>query len=367
VRIGLSFRTFRLSAPRIALASHYSRAQFARATLVYGLIFLLISVAGLSLALETSKPHWRDPEFGHRIARLNEIKQENPSISFVLALGTSRTQNAIHPSSMGFLDESGSMQMFNFGQSGSSPLKVLLTVRRILDEGIRPSAIIVEVLPVWLSLDGVAEVQFREMIPQLSHADLRYLAPYCDAPEELFEQWLAARAASWHAQRISLMSHWLPKWMPWQSRINFQWQTMDRDGFVPFLYTDPPPEFRSQAIARTRQQYEGSFGGFRPSAMSLRALKDLVILCRCEFIPIAFHVPPVAPTFRNWFAPAAWSAGETHLRALSQELGVELFPSPQGYTDNDFADGHHMLRKSAQSYSRWLADTHLRTWCSRKR
>ncbi|HEV3383217.1 MAG TPA: hypothetical protein VG097_00300 [Gemmata sp.] len=349
------------------MTSNHSRVQSARATLVYGLLFLLIFVAGLSLALETSKPHWRDPEFGHRIDRLNEIKKEHPSITFVLALGTSRTQNAIHPSSMGFLDEAGSMQMFNFGQSGSSPLKVLLTFRRILDEGIRPSAIIVEVLPVWLTLGGAAEVQFREMIPQLSHADLRYLAPYCDCPEELYERWLSARAAPWHAQRISLVSHWLPKWMPWQSRINFQWQSMDRDGFVPFLYSDPPPEFRSQAIARTHEQYEGSFRGFWPSAMSLRALKDLVDLCRSQDIPIAFIVPPVAPTFRNWFAPVAWSAGETHLLALSQELGVGLFSSPQEFTDNDFADGHHMLRKSAQSYSRWLADTHLRAWCSRKR
>jgi hypothetical protein len=331
------------------------------------LFFLLTAIAGISVALETSEPQWRDPEFGHRIARLHEFRKENPSLSLVMALGTSRTQNAIHPAAIGSLDETGSLRMFNFGQSGSSPLMVLLTLMRILDEEIRPAAILIEVLPPWLTLGGAAEDQFRDKVPQLSRLDLQHLTPYCDSSNDLRGRWLAARSAPWHAQRISLMSHWLPQWMPWQSRINFQWQTMDADGFVPFLYTDPPTAFRTDALAKSHQQYADLFGGFRPSEISLRALRDLVTLCRAERIPVAFFVPPVAPTFRNWFSPAAWSTGESDVLALSQELGIDLFSPPPPFADADFADGHHMLRKSAERYSRWLADTHLRAWCKRTR
>jgi hypothetical protein len=331
------------------------------------LIFLLIAIAGIAFALETSKPQWRDPEFGHRIARLHKIQQQNPSCSIVLVLGTSRTQNAIRPAAMGFLDEDNTIQMFNFGQSGASPLKILLTLMRILDEGIRPAAVLVEVLPVWLTFDGAAEDQFQNDVPQLSVIDLQHLAPYCHNPDELRSRWLAARTSPWHTQRISLMSHWLPNWMPWQSRINFQWQTMEPDGFVPFLFTDPPLAFRTEATAKTRQQYAGSFGGFRPGAMSLRALSDLVARCRTANVPVAFFVPPVAPTFQSWFDPGAWRAGESDLLAVSKELGVDVFQPPNQFADVDFADGHHMLRKSAERYSRWLADTHLHTWCKRNR
>jgi hypothetical protein len=192
------------------------------------------------------------------------------------------------------------------------------------------------------------------------------LAPYCNDSNDFYYQWLAARASSWHSQRISLMSHWLPQWMPWQSRVNFQWQTMDPNGFVPYLYADPPPEIRAEVTAKTHQQYAGSFAGFRPGAMSLRALRDLVAHCRSEKIPIAFLVPPVSPTFKGWFEPNAWRRGESDLCSFCRELDVELFPAPNLFEDSDFADGHHMLRNSAEHYSRWLAETYVREWCNRE-
>jgi len=365
VKLAAPVRVFWQRAPRTASQSTHFRRRSARTALAFGLLSTLIAMAGISTALETVKPEWRDPEFGHRIARIREIQKQNPSHSFVLALGTSRTQNAIQPSAMGFLDDAGTLRVFNFGQSGASPLKLLLNLLRILDTGIKPAAILVEVLPVWLTMDGTAEEQFRDKASQLSRVDLRHLATYCNNPDQLQSQWLAARAVPWYSQRISLMSHWLPQWMPWQMRINSQWQRMEPDGFVPFLYTVPPPEFRAEATAKTREQYAGSFGGFRLSEMSKRTLRDLVSRCRAEGIPVAFFIPPVAPNFRGWFEPHAWLAGETDLRALCLEVNVELFQSPDHFADDDFADGHHMLRNSVERYSRWLADTHIRAWYRR--
>jgi len=344
-------------------SSARTRVRSARVTLGYGVIVLLFTMLGIAIALETVRPQWRDPEFGHRVAGLHEIHQENPTRSHVLVLGTSRTQNAINPTAMGFLDAAGTVRVFNFGQSGASPLKILLTLTRILGEGIRPEAVIVEVLPTWLTWEGPAEDQFRTEIQRLSLDDLQHLAPYCDHLDDLRGQWFAARSSPWHAQRISLMSHWLPQWMPWQSRINFQWQSMTLDGFVPYLYIVPPPEFRLEATEKTRQQHAGLFQGFRPSSMSLRAMRDLAARCRSEHIPVAFFIPPVAPIFRGWFEPQAWQTGESDLKAFCQELGIELFPAPNEFTDADFADGHHMLRTSAELYSQWLADKHLRSWC----
>ena len=243
----------------------------------------------------------------------------------------------------------------------------MLTLPRLLDEGIHPAAILVEVLPVWLSMDGVAEEQFRDKVPQLSRDDLRYLSPYCNDASDLQDRWLAARSAALYTQRTSLMSHWLPHWLPWQHRISFQWLTMDPNGFVPFLYTDPPPEFRAEALAQTRHQYSGSFSGFRPSEISRRALEELVSRCRTEAIPIAFFSPPVAPAFQGWFADGVWLAGERDLQMISREMGVELFPAPESFLNADFADGHHMLRQSAERYSRWLAEKHLTAWLERNR
>ena len=139
-----------------------SRRRAAREAIAFGSALIFIAMVGMTAAVETVKPEWRDPEFGHRLVRLRELESESPDRPLVLILGTSRTQNAFDPSAMGFADEPGAPRVFNFGQSAAPPLKVLLTLLRILDEGIRPSAVIVEVLPMWLGADGSAEDQLRE-------------------------------------------------------------------------------------------------------------------------------------------------------------------------------------------------------------
>jgi hypothetical protein len=342
-----------------------SRVRSARAALVVGVLLTLAATVGMTAAVETAKPEWRDPEFGHRLTRLQQVRRESPDRPLVLILGTSRTQNAICPAAM-FPDEAAAPRAFNFGQSASPALKVLLTLLRVLDAGIQPSAVVVEVLPVWLAADGPAEQQFKDLEPRLSAADLRHLASYCENPETLRRRWLAARVAPWHAQRVVLMSHWLPRWLSWRERVDPQWHAMDPDGFVPFPFDPPTPAFRADATARALREYERAFDGFRMGGMSVRALCDLVSRCRAAGIPVAFAIPPVSPMFRGWFRPEVWASGESRVRELSRELGVPLFPAFNGLGESQFADGHHLLPGAAKQYSRWLADTHLKPWLTRE-
>lgn len=339
-----------------------SRNRSARAGVLAGVVFGLAAMLGMSTALETVKPEWRDPEYGHRLILLRRHQCESPDRPLVLAFGTSRTQNAIAPSAMGFPAEPGSPLVFNFGQSGSPPLKILLTLLRLLDDGIRPGAVIVEVLPVWLAADGPAERMLRDGEPRLSSGDLRRLAPYCTDRVALERKWLTARLAPWSAQRVVLMSHWLPRWLKWGERIDPQWEGMQADGFVPYPDQFASPAFRELATAHAKREHAAVSAGHAFGESSLRALRDLVKRCHDERIPVLFVEPPVSPMFRGWFRPGVWESGKERLRAFAGELGVELVSPFAGLEESDYIDGHHMLRSGAEKYSRWLADTHLRTW-----
>jgi hypothetical protein len=342
-----------------------SRRRSARAAVSSGVLFALAAMVGMSAAVETVKPEWRDPEYGHRLHRLRRVARESPDRPLVLTLGTSRTENAIDPAATGFPAAPGSPRVFNFGQSGSSPLRVMLTLYRLLDEGFRPAAVVVEVLPVWLVSDGAAEKEFAGAAGRLSAGDLARLGPYCKRPGALRAQWIEARVAPWYAQRLPLMSHWLPRWLSWPARLDFRWENVDADGFSPYPFEEPPPHIRATAVAHARDSYSGNYSGFRVGPTSVRALGDVAARCRAEGVLVAFAEPPVSPMFRGWYRPGVWEGGDDRLRALAAELGVELFPPGGGLAEEDFVDGHHMLRRGAAKYSRWLADTHLKPWLAR--
>lgn len=357
-------RTPGLPLPRVTLCRGQSRRRSARLSLLGGLLATLAATVGLSAAVETVQPQWRDPEFGHRLRLLKQAAAKAPNRPLVLVLGTSRVQHAVNPAAMGFADEPGSPWAFNFGQSASPPLKVLLTLLRLLDAEVRPAAVVVEVLPVWLATNGPAEEQFAGKAARLSAADLDHLAPYCHDPESLRRPWRAARMNPWYAQRFVLMSHWLPRWVPWAVRVDFQWDTLAADGFIPFPHANPSPELRATATDHARREYSQAFASFRPGEASVRALRDLVARCRAEGVPVAFAVPPVSPVFRAWFRPRAWAAADACLHDLARELGVPVF-TPPDFPDEAFVDGHHMLPAAAARYSRWLAEAHLKPWLVR--
>ncbi len=316
---------------------------------MWGAVAFVAAAAGLALALETVKPEWRDPEFGHRIGRL--ARSHEP---VVLVVGSSRTQNAIAPAAM------GGTRAFNFGQSASTPLKQLLALRRAFDAGATPAAVVVELFPPVMAVDGPADGEFRDRVARLSAGDFRRLDPYLAAPAALRGDWLRARANPWFAQRQVLMSHWVPNWQPWDRRIDFQWDTLDPHGFQPIAGVTP--EYRERATAHARREYRDAFIGFHPGEVSHRAVRDLVAACRERSVPVAFFVPPVSPAFRAAFAPGVLDAAEGHLRGLAGELNVPVFSAPLDAREDEFMDGHHMLRHGAERYSRWLADTHLTPW-----
>jgi hypothetical protein len=360
-------RALFVRSPAAASARPLSRRRDARAALGFGLAVFLVADLAMAIALETVMPEWREPEFGHRLATIRQAQRESPNRPLVVVIGSSRTQNAIRPASMNLPDTPLSPRVFNVGQTASPPLKELLTLKRLLHEGVKPAAVMVEIMPAMLTVDGPAEDQLKTQVARLDFSDLGLMAPYCENVEALRLAWLAARAFPWHTQRHSLVSHWFPRWLPWERRIDFQWDSVDADGFQPL--GEVSPEEREKAVKHAHKEYEGAFARFEPQSVdktiSVRVMRDLVATCRAEKIPVAFLIPPVSPAFRAAFAPGVYSAGEAYLLGLGRQLDVVVFPAPRDMTEDEFRDGHHLLKAGAERYSRWLGENYLKPWLAK--
>jgi hypothetical protein len=324
--------------------------------------FVLAAMVGMAVAVETAVPQWRDPEYGHRLQHVRHWRQTRPDRPLVVAIGTSRTQMGLSPADMGFDAAAGSPVVYSFGQAGAGPLQLLLTFCRLLDDGMKPDFLLVELFPAALAADGPAERQFEHWLPRLGAGDLGRLEPYCDDPAVLRRAWAASRSNSWYSLRQTLMSHWLPGWLPWQKRLDFQWQRLDAHGWMPYPYESLPDDERRKGTEKARSLYIAALTDYRVGMSSERALREIVTRCRDAGIPVAFYLMPEGPAFAGWYVRETRVKFAAFREVISREWGVPVFDATVGFAEDDFADSHHLLRSGAARFSRKLADEHITPW-----
>ena len=317
----------------------------ARAALVIGAATFATAVIALALTVETVKPEWRDPEYGHRLKQLHALRAANPARPLVLAVGSSRTQMGVSPAAVGTPDA----LVYNFGQSGAGPLRMHLTVERLAAEGVVPDVLLVEFFPAAFAHDGPAEEQLKELTARLSFADVRRVEPFAADAGALRRRWAGERLRSWHALRLVLMSHAQPNWLPWRDRLDFQWTLTDPLGFAPYPHDTVSEPDRDRGVKRVRDQYAGLMSDFKIGAMSDHVFRDLLERCRGRGVRVVVFRTPEGPSFRALAAPA-----EPAVRAYLAGVGVPLIEPTGDYAETDFADGHHLLRPAAERFSRQL-------------
>lgn len=327
-----------------------ARRRNARRALLWGLALVALGHLAFAVALETALPHVRDPEYGYREARVLELQRANPERPLVLVLGTSRAQNAIDPEAMGM------PLVYNFGLSGARPVHMRLALARLRAAGARPTAVLIELHPLALLAPEPADAVFPDA-GRLTAADLRELDSYLNDRTALQLRWALARANPLYDRRGALMGRYAPLWVPRVQRAELHRADAARAGFVPKT-EEGADERRPALLDEARTAYAARLGANTPAAPLDRAYRDLLDDCRAAGARVAFFQTPESPTFRNWYSPPA----RAHIEARARDLGAPVFTAPDTFSEDDFADGHHMLRPAATRYSRWLADAHLRPW-----
>ena len=340
-----------------------SRRSSARAAVGWGAAAFVIATAGLAMSVETIRPEWRDPEYGHRIHQLKQWKIEAPDRPLVLVFGSSRTQMGIAPAAMGFGDQPSSPLVYNFGYRSGRLFRSCFLLKRVLDEGPRPDVVLIQLSMVDL-IGGInGELLPGEWGSRLAVGDFERLRPYLPEQTEFRRAWLAARLNGWSAHRQSILSDVMPSLHPnFTRQVQYYWERLDRYGFEAHHLESPPPAYRKALYERSRQVHARAMAGAPVSAITRPVIRDVVGRCRSEGIAVAFFWAPESVTYRSWYSPEARREMQAFEEWLVTEIGASVFPAPPDLPDTDFVDGFHMIKSGAEKYSRWLAETHLKPW-----
>jgi hypothetical protein len=327
-------------------------AVHTRSCLLWALACFAAAHIGMLIATQSFWPHLRDPEFGYKLSALRRQRAEEPDRPLLVLLGSSRTGQGIRP---GVLSElrtpDGRIPLvFNFSQVGSGPLAELVTLCRLLDAGIRPDWLAVEILPALLGRTADAFGDVGTGISRLSWKDVRLLSHYVRDPNTMKHRWYKDQLYPWYAQRFSVMNHYASNCVPWRLRLD-HWKQLDRWGWSDIGQDNQPLVMNPTALHVTRMTYYDDLKHLQIASMQDRALHDLIALCRRASIPVMFYLMPEGTIFRDWYAPAVSDRINTYLTRLSRECSVPIVDLRTWMEDKYFGDSHHLYRKGASLFT----------------
>jgi len=325
--------------------------RHAARTLVALFAGLVLTNAALVVALENAPPRWHDPEYGTRLGLLRACQREHPGRPFVVALGSSRVAIGLHPAALG--PGCGGPALFNMALVGSGPVMELLTFRRLLADGVRPDAVLVEYWPAFLHEAGTYHEADRFDLHRLRPGDERTLREEFPDPTRRLREWRVARALPLRTHRRNAWNQLVPGGLPRRARIDGLWTRIDPWGRLAdrdSVRDDERPALRDAHAA----YYRPLFAAYEVSEAADRALRTVLRECADAGIPAALLMMPDSPAFAEWVPPDAHRRAADHERRLQAEVAVPVIDA-RGWIDAaQLPDRVHLLTPGAADFTQRL-------------
>ncbi|MGH7169001.1 MAG: hypothetical protein ACRELG_01820 [Gemmataceae bacterium] len=319
------------------------RSSCWRLVLTWGLAWIAVGQASVVAFLEWRHPEFLDPKYGCRMIALRALREEHKDHPLLLALGSSRAEQGFRPSLL-----ANDPLFYNLARGGSSPLLYLLTLRRMLADGIRPNTLLVEIFPPALVEDEESAVIYKPTL-----RDLPLLRRY-PISGRTWAFWLQDRLLLWYKYRSGFLAWAAPTWLPPQARWGEHlWDY--RGGEWRAIGEYVSYQERRRLTDDAHRRYAHSLNHFRIVADADRALRELLDICRSQRIGVVLFLMPEAREFRGWYPSEARRQLSDYLTALRQEHGVPLIDARSWIEDYEFSDGHHLLSRGAAAFTRRFA------------
>ncbi len=326
-----------------------------RAVLAWGLVWMALGQVSIVIFLEWQHPEFLDPKYGCRLLALRALRKEPERQTLLLVLGSSRAEQGFRPS----LLMSGQRQpvdagrlsgplFYNMARGGSSPLLYLLTLHRLLADGIHPDGLLIEIFP-----PALVENEESALIYKPTLRDWPVLRRY-PVKGRTWALWLQDRLLLWHKYRSGLLAWVAPQWLLPQARWGENlWDY--RGGEWRVLGDKVSVAERRRLTNDARRRYASSLQHLRIADDADRALRELLDTCRTQRIAVVLFLMPESSEFRGWYPPEVRLRLSHYLAALQCEYGTPLIDARCWIADWDFADGHHLLSWGAAAFTRRFA------------
>lgn len=313
----------------------------------------------------------RDPMFGDKadklVHRIDErtIGDERPVT--VVMLGSSRTGygfHGLHAEAVLEQELGRPAVAYNFGVPASGPITELIYLLRLVEMGVEPDLLIVEVLPSMLASDvrgppsgptnatkQLAPLEQLWFFPdRLRHRELAIVERCGFDSEKVRTTWRDTILHPWHSLRFQLLSRATPGWVTWSHRYDWG-RACDGCGWISPLNESVTPEEYQIGVRRAHGEYAAVLSNLKPGGGAADALRESLALVREHDIPTVLILMPEGTDFQSWYSPAVREQLDTFMRELESEYGIRTIDARNWLRDSAFNDSHHMLKSGAIEFS----------------
>jgi hypothetical protein len=304
----------------------------------------------LAVAIDGWLPRVRDPEFAAKFERLQARRAEAPGRPLIVGLGSSRMAFGLDAGRLSG-DGQGPL-VFNFGLMGGGPLLDLVTLRRLLDAGVRPDRLYVEVVPFMMAqrAGGLYEEHLLDGA-RLRAAEVWRLRQHYQQPFRLFEGWCLGRVLPCYRHQAELRD----LCNPGAAHTGVVNGDEGLDGYGWCARYDTPDAAQRRAGAEiTRRLCADACGCGTFAREPVAALEALLELCGSARIAVTLVLLPEATAFQAFYTPEAREALAELLAHLESRWGVRTIDARTWVADEDFSDTHHLLAGGGRRFTERL-------------
>lgn len=325
-----------------------------RSALAWSFLFFFALHGAIGFYLHRKHPEFFDPEVTLRLHRLPARLAEAPGRPLALALGSSRLVMGLRPeSAMAQIDtQEDKPILFNFSMLGAGPVAQRLILHRLLQQGIHPKWLILEVWPPILAQG----FPFFEEITTFRHdiywSDVSIIDRLYHRRWDAFGQVIAETLMPLRHYRETILNHYAPSLVNAVFRQafdgglenNLQYR-LDDFGWVGFdLSTNPIHLERATRFAKPH------FDCFHIDEVAEKAMHELLAECRQHDIQVIVLMMPDHSLIRSWYPPMQERLF-AYLQKLCEDYGASLIDTRTWQADEDFTDFIHLSPKGAHAFS----------------
>jgi hypothetical protein len=323
----------------------------ARATLLWATAGILLGQGLLRLAIDNVWPELRDPAFEIKAQRLDRILAHYPQGAItILMTGSSVTSNAFKAKHMEdelAVEVNRDIVVFNMGCHGGGSLTQLIWMRRLIERGVRPAFVCVELSPQLYDDPQIPADASRFPAHVLTKQDLDTIRPYAGGQRRREWRWYRYCPAYFH--RLTILNCAAINLVPIKDRIPTWGGTIDERCWTELGAR--PKEAQEGNVRQIKNAYEQRLKQFTPCTASMQALEQLLVLLKREKVPAAVVMVPQSPTLRQLYPPVKLATFVKHVAGLCEANSLRFVNAFEWLEEEHFADCIHPVSAGAEIFS----------------